>query len=224
MSAPFSATLRAALLVERGENRDRAEHAAHDVVGGRADALRFCRRAGHGGEPRHHLHDLVQRRPMLVGTGQEALVSADDEMRIFAAQFVGAEPLLFQLPVAKIFQEHVGAGEQPMHGLAVFGPGEIEHDAALAAVEQREERRSHAAEAPGLVAGGRFDLDDFGPKLRQDHAAGRAHHHVGHFDHPNTRQRQVLRAHGISRGSRNFASTNKIGFRALSGKYKHGKQ
>ena len=81
---------------------------------------------------------------MLVGAGQKAFMPADDEVRIFAAQLVGAEPLLLQLPVAEIFQEHVGAGEQPVHGLAVFGLGKIEHDAALAAVEQREERRSHA--------------------------------------------------------------------------------
>ena len=38
---------------------------------------------GHRREPRHHLHDLVERRPVLIGAGQEALVPADDEMRIF---------------------------------------------------------------------------------------------------------------------------------------------
>ena len=185
----------AALLVERGQNRDRAEHAAHDVVGGGADALRLFLRAGHGGEARHHLHDFVERRAMLVGPGQEALVSADDQIRIFAAQFAGAKALLFQLPVAEILQEHIGAFEQPMHDLAVVRLCEVEHDAALAAVEQREERGSHAAQAAGLVAGRRFDLDDLGPKLRQDHAAGRPHHHVGHLDDLDPRQRQVMRAH-----------------------------
>ena len=121
---------------------------------------------------------------MLVGAGQKALVAGDDQMRIFPAQFLGAETLLLELAVAEILQKHVGAGEQPVHGLAIFRLVEIEHDAALAAVEQREERRSHAAEAAGLVARGRLDLDDLGPELRQDHAAGRPHDHVGHLDDP----------------------------------------
>ena len=133
---PFSA---AALLVQRGEDGDRAEHAAHDVVGRRADALRFVHGAGHGGEPRHHLHDLVERRAMLVGTGQKTLVTCDNQMRIFSTQFVRSQPLLFELPVAEIFQKHVGARQQPMHRPAVLGLREIKHDAALAAVEQREE-------------------------------------------------------------------------------------
>ena len=68
---------------------------------------------------------------MLIGTGQEALVAGDDQMRIFLAQLFGAEALLLQLPIAKIFQEHVGAGEQPVHGLAVLRLFEIEHDAAF---------------------------------------------------------------------------------------------
>ena len=119
-------------------------------------------------------------------------------MRMFAAQLFGAEPLLLQLPVAKIFHEHVGAGEQPVHGLAVLGLGKIEHDAALAAVEQREERGSHAAERAGLVADRRLDLDDLGAELRQDHAAGRAHHHMGHLDDPHAVKRQSRPGHRAS--------------------------
>src|SRR6266404_6724464 len=109
---------------------------------------------------------------MLVGTGQKTLMPGDNQMRMPAAQLVGAEPLLFQLAVAEVFQKDIGAGEQPVHRLAVVSPGEIENDAALAAIEQRGERSSHAAEAAGLVAGGRLDLDDLGAELRQNHAAG----------------------------------------------------
>ena len=76
---------------------------------------------------------------MLVGTGQKTLVTCDNQMRIFSTQFVRSQPLLFELPVAEIFQKHVGARQQPMHRLAVLGLREIKHDAALAAVEQREE-------------------------------------------------------------------------------------
>ena len=190
--------LAAPLLVERGEDRDRAEHAAHDVIGGGADALRLVARPGHGGEARHHLHDLVERRAMLVRTGQKALVTGDDQMRVFAAQLLRSEPLLLQLAVAKIFHEHVGAFEQPVHGLAVFGIGEIEHDAALAPVEQRKERGSHAAERAGLVAHRWLDLDDLGAQLREDHAAGRAHHHMGHLDDPHAVKRQSRSGHRMS--------------------------
>ena len=111
------------------------------------------------------------------------------------AQLLGAEALLLQLAVAEILQEHIGAFEQPVHGVAVFGLGKIEHDAALAAVEQREERGSHAAERAGLVAGGRLDLDHLGAELRQDHAAGRTHHHVGHLDDPHALKRQSRPGH-----------------------------
>ena len=76
-----------------------------------------------------------------------------------------------------------------MHGVAVLGLGEIQHHAALAAVEQRKERDAHAAETAGLVALRRLDLDHLGAELREDHAAGRAHHHVGHLDDPHARKR-----------------------------------
>ena len=75
----------AALLVERGEDRDHAEHAAHVVVRRRTDALRLLLGSGHGGKARHHLHHLVQRRTMLIRTGQKALVPGNDQVRIFFA-------------------------------------------------------------------------------------------------------------------------------------------
>ena len=122
-------------------------------------------------------------------------MAGDDQMRMFAAQLFGAEPLLIELAIAEILQEPVGTGEQPVHRLAILGLGKIEHHAPLAAVEQREERGSHATEATGLVACRRFHLDDLGPQLRQDHAAGRAHHHVGHFDDPHAVKRQSRPGH-----------------------------
>src|SRR5665213_4623702 len=110
---------------------------------------------------------------MLIGAGQKALVTGDDQMWIFLAQLLDAKALLLQLPVAKIFQKYVGAGEQPVHEVAILGFLEIEHDASFAAIEQREERRAHTPQAAGLVAHRRLDLDDFSAELRQDQAAGR---------------------------------------------------
>ncbi len=124
---------------------------------------------------------------MFVGSRHEALVPGDNQVRISLSQFVGAKALLGELAVAKVLQEHVGAGEQVVHDVAVLLLLEIEHHAALAAVEQWEERRSHAAEAASLVARRRLDLDDLGAELRQDHATGRSHHHVGHLDDPHAR-------------------------------------
>ncbi len=103
-----------------------------------------------------------------------------------------------------------------MHGLPIFRFREIEDDAALAAVEQRKERGSHAAEAAGLVTCGRLDLDDLGAELRQNHAAGRTHHHVGHFHDPHARQGQFRSSHVVSRYQPHFI----VARRASSEKYK----
>src|SRR5579883_2715193 len=102
-----------------------------------------------------------------------------------------------------------------MHGLAILLALEIEHDAALAAVEQREEGRAHAAERAGLVAGGRLDLDHLGAQLGEDHAAGRAHDHMGHLHDPYALERQSDCGH--FRLSLN--SLERLGFRAPSENY-----
>jgi hypothetical protein len=99
------------------------------------------------------------------------------------------------LAIAKIFQEDVGGFEQPMHGFAVLGLLEIEHHAALAAVEQRKERGPHTAERAGFVADRRLDLDHLGTQLREDHAAAWAHHHVSHLDDPHALKRQSRPGH-----------------------------
>src|SRR5258708_22602394 len=132
---------------------------------------------------------------MFVGAGQESLVPRDDQMRILCPEFIRAELLLVELAVAEIFHEHVGGRKQPVHGLTVIGLGEIEHHAAFSAVEQREEGGAHATQAAGLVARGRLDLDDLGAQLREDHAAGRAHHHVGHLEDRRALQRQSCSSH-----------------------------
>jgi len=76
--------------------------------------LRLVARAGHRGEAGHHLHDLVERRAMLIGPEQKALVAGDDQMRMLAAQFLRAKPLTVELAVAESFPETRGAGEQPV--------------------------------------------------------------------------------------------------------------
>src|SRR5215470_15231988 len=83
-----------------------------------------------------------------------------------------------------------------MHGVAVVGLGKIEHNAALAAVEEWKKRDAHSAERACLVACWWLDLDHLRTQLRQDHAACRTHDHVGHFDHPHAFKRHSGFGHG----------------------------
>src|SRR5271166_3557040 len=111
-----------------------------------------------------------------------------------------------------------------MHGLAVFGLLEIEHDAAFAAVEQREEGRPHAAERARLVAGRRLDLDHVSSQLGEDHAAGRAHDHVRHLHDPYALERQSGCGHYASPWRLSLNLTPRLGFPAPSENYNLSKR
>src|SRR6185437_6659174 len=127
---------------------------------------------------------------MFVRPGEKALVARDDQMRMAPAQLLSTQPLLLELAITKILDEDVGRREQAVQGVAILRPCKVEHDTALAPIEQRKEGDAHAAEGARLVACGRLDLYDLGAELRQDHAASRAHHHVGHLHDPYALQRQ----------------------------------
>jgi hypothetical protein len=60
---------------------------------------------------------------------------------------------------------------------------QVDGDAFLVAVEHGEKAGARAQQMPGAVAFHRLDLDHLGPHVGQHHTAGRAHHHVGEFDH-----------------------------------------
>jgi len=121
-----------------------------------ADRSTRCgfRCAGHGGRPGHHLHDLVERRAVLIGTGQKSPCVGDNQMRIFSPQFVRAELLLVPIVRRGKFSRNTSALPTAGPWFAVLGVREIENDAALAAIEQREERSAHAAEATVLSPAG----------------------------------------------------------------------
>jgi len=78
-------------LQQRGEDADRREHAAHDVVDGASGAQGSPRRASHVGKTVHHLDDLVARHAILIGAVEEALVRSVDEPRVALAQLRPAE-------------------------------------------------------------------------------------------------------------------------------------
>ena len=51
--------------------------------------------------------------------------------------------------------------------------------------------RARAQQVAGAVALQRLHFDDLGPQIGQHHAAGRAHDHVGEFDHAQACQWQA---------------------------------
>jgi hypothetical protein len=175
---------------QRGQHADRAEHAAHDVVDRGAGPQRTAFRPRHVGEAAHHLHHLVQRQPVFIGAGQEALVRYIDQARKSLAQGRLAEAKPFHHAWAKIFQQHVALPCQFNRGIQSLRRLQVEHHAFLVAVEAAEKADAKARQLARPVAAGRLDLDDFGAEVGQDHAAGRAHHHVGKFDDANAGERK----------------------------------
>ena len=63
----------------------------------------------------------------------------------------------------------------------------------------RKEAGARAQQPARAVARQRLDLDHLGAQVGQDHAAGRAHHHVGELDDADAGQRQGRAACGPGR-------------------------
>ncbi len=180
----------AVALAQRGQHADGAEHAAHDVVDRGARAQRTPAWAGHVGQAAHHLHHLVQRQPVLVRAGQEALVRDVDQVRVVARQRGVVQPQLLHQAGPEVLQQHVALARQLGRGGAPFLGGDVQHHALLVAVEGAEEADAQARQVARLVAAGRPYLDHLGAEVGQDHAAGGAHHHMREFDHADAGQRQ----------------------------------
>ena len=181
--------------IEARQHAIGAEQAGHDVVCRGADAQRPSGWPGHVGHAGHHLHDLVHGGAVLVGAVQEALAGGDDQLGVFGAQRLGVVAELAQRDVAEVLHEHVGAGDELIERGAALGAGGVEHDRFLAAVEGGEEGAAHAAQVARLVALGRLDLDHLGAEEGEEHAAGRAHDHVGHLDHADPGKGAESRVH-----------------------------
>ena len=76
--------------------------------------------------------------------------------------------------------------------LGRLGPFQIEHEAALVAVEGLECGRVEGAVvmAERIAAVGTFDLDHLGAQVRENQAAGRSHDDVAELDHAQALERQ----------------------------------
>jgi hypothetical protein len=130
---------RAGALQQRGKDADGGEHAAHDVVHRGAGTERPARWAGQVGEPTHHLHDLVQRGAVYVWAGQKALQRAVDKRGVILLQGRVAEAHGVERAGAKVLGYHVGAVDQASGKGNALGRIQVERQAALAAIERREE-------------------------------------------------------------------------------------
>jgi hypothetical protein len=178
-----------AALDQRAHRADGAEHAAHDVVDAAAGAQRVARAAGHVGQAAHHLHHLVERGAVLVGAGQEALVADVDQPLVVLRERGVVEPEPGQRAGLEVLCHDVGRQRQPARRGGTLGRLQVDADALLVAVEQREEAGAGTEQPARVVAVHRLDLDDLGAEVGQHHAAGRPHHHVRELDHPQPGQR-----------------------------------
>jgi len=114
---------------------------------------------------RPELHDLVERRAMLIGTGEVALQRQVNQTRVEHGQLLIAaiEPL--HRARAVIFEDQIGGRDQPMDHRLAFLALQIHRQAALVAVEGGEKT---GAETAGMVAlRCRLDLDDCRRRARQ---------------------------------------------------------
>ena len=185
-----------AALKQRRHGAHGTEHATHDVVDAAARAQRVARPPGHVGQAAHHLHHLVQRHPVLVGTGQKTLVADINQALVDLGQRRVVQTVLGHGAGLEVLGHHVGAGGQAARYLGAFGLVQVNRNAFLVAVEHRKKPGACTQQVARAVALNGLDLDHFGAQVRQHHAAGGAHHHVGKFHHTQACQGQRLAGAG----------------------------
>ena len=139
-------------------------------------AQRASDRAGHIGQAAHHLHDLIQRRALLVRAVQKAFQGKIDQLRITLGQGLIVQPLADQRTGPKIFDQHVGRADQLAGQAASFIGGEIEDHTLLVAATGGKESRPGAGEIAGVIAAMirralRFQLDDFRTEIGEHQTA-----------------------------------------------------
>src|SRR5713101_2758837 len=168
--------------LERQDRAEGAKHAADDIDHRGTGAQGPAGRAGHVGQSTHHLHDLVERRPLLVGPRQKALECTIDQPRVDLLQMHGPQPALAHRARGKIFDHHVGRLQELYQHRAALGRIGVERQALLVAVEVAEKAAAEAAQLARAIAVHRLDLDHLGAQVGQDHAARRPEDGMAEFD------------------------------------------
>ena len=101
-----------------------------------------------------------------------------------------------------VLYQHIGIQHQLPAQVALLRVFQIQQHRLLAPVDGREvlaEALAQRRPLPHRVAFGRFDLDDPGTEVRQQHAAERARRHMAELDHLDAVQRLNRYHHVVSR-------------------------
>src|SRR6185503_12033973 len=132
-----------------------------------------------------------------------------------------AEPHALHDAGAKIVHDRIGAIDEAAQQRLLLRIPQIEHDAALVAVEAAidrvlQTRRVGIRRAREIAGAGTLDLDDVGAVVAEHLRGARPHHHLGEIDDPDAFERQrhaafssiVALAEGTSPGSPPCARTS----------------
>ena len=175
---------------ERGQRAERALEPGDEVEERDAHLRRRpVRLTGDRHQAAHRLREEVVGGPIRVGTAEPA-DAGDDQPRVRGAQRICAEAEPRGRGGAVVVDEQIGIGEQPSEGIAPrIGP-QVEHDAALVAVDGREVgaapilRVSPPRWTPGarLVALRRLDLHDVRAEIGEEHRRERPGQHAAEVD------------------------------------------
>ena len=158
---------------------DGANEARSFLVGTRLDR----------GEAGERLNDrvvdgLVGKRPVFAPAAHGDV----DQVRLDSAKVGFADPKSLADAGAEVLDEHVRRFDQLLDRRQPGRRLDVDGDRALVAIVV-EVGAAHAfwagAGAPGMIRpSGRFDLDDVGPLVRQDHRRERTRDDIGHVDDP----------------------------------------
>ncbi len=143
-------------------------------------------------QPRTGLHEGVPSRAIRRAAG--AAVPGDgavDEARVAGEQRVAPDAEALRHAGREALEHHVGAVGELEEAFVVAGVLQVEHDAAPAAQPHR--RRRERAER---VTAGRFDLDDVGAVVGEQHAGEGPGHALSEVEDPQSGE------HGIRHGGR----------------------
>ena len=170
------------------------EVGAGRVGNGRAGLERFAvPLARHAHEAGQGLGQRVNARSAAVGTvlAKGADRNADNLGIILAVFLVGDAQLGFGLG-AQIIHNDVGGADQPKIQRLALGLGQVEHNAALIAVDAEVEAAvvfDFRTDGPRLIAVRRLDLDHVRAHIAEHGGAVGAGQHAGDIQHPNSCQR-----------------------------------
>ena len=139
---------------------------------------------------------------MLVGSRQEALVRHINQLGIELSHGLLSKAQTLHHAALEVLAENIGCRHQILRDLAPARILDVKCQAFFVAIEGREKSGSRTQQAARAVALNGLDLDDLGPQIGKNHAAGRSHDHVGEFDHSNAGERQARYRRGMGRQGR----------------------